>query len=507
MKRLLAAGLVLGLAACASAPGTKSNAPAPVGKPSAVPPSAGQPAAPAGGRKSPYAPAQEDLSKRGDYVAGGLYAPHIKDSAPDIEIDVSLIPEPEVVAETRSRYGNRPTYAVLGKNYRVLDDTSGFVERGTASYYGNKFHGRRTSNMEVYDIYAFTAAHKSLPLPSYARVTNLDNGQSVVVRVNDRGPFHEGRVVDLSYAAAVKLGIDRAGTGRVEVRALQPGEPVPHLAAVPTASPTGTPSSATPLRVTPSTSMDSLVATLPVGAGSGAGALKLPPGVRIATGKPIPAVASATSGHPIPVVANAATASATSAAVAPSAPAARPPAALGVATAAGSAGTTAPVVAGEKLESWRFEMNREGRAMTADEFDAWMVERKVNVATGRPRAMARPTAAVGATATATTTTTASPPTAAASAAQTVIPAPQAMAATTTGGVVLQVGSFAARDNADRALAILRGAGIDGANVFDGTANGRRVWRLRVGPLESAAASGLATRIAGLGFGQPHRVTE
>ncbi len=113
---------------------------------------------------------------------------------------------------------------VLGKSYKVLDDTRNYVERGTASYYGAKFHGRLTSNREVYDMYQFTAAHKTLPLPSFARVTNLDNGESVIVRVNDRGPFHDGRVVDLSYAAAVRLGITQRGTGNVEVRALQPGE-------------------------------------------------------------------------------------------------------------------------------------------------------------------------------------------------------------------------------------------------------------------------------------------
>src|SRR5690606_34417765 len=168
------------------------------------------------------------------YTAGGLYAPHIRDSVPDEVPDVDAIPEPEVVAEPRSRYGNRSPYKVLGKSYRVLDTAEGYRGTGLASYYGNKFHGRRTSNLEVYDMYAFTAAHKSLPLPSFARVTNLDNGRSVVVRVNDRGPFHEGRVVDLSYAAAVKLDIHRQGTGRVEVRGLAPGEAAPvQLAAAP----------------------------------------------------------------------------------------------------------------------------------------------------------------------------------------------------------------------------------------------------------------------------------
>ena len=129
-----------------------------------------------------------------------------------------------MTAEERSAIGNKSPYVVLGKSYKVLDDTRNYVERGTASYYGAKFHGRLTSNREVYDMYQFTAAHKTLPLPSFARVTNLDNGESVIVRVNDRGPFHDGRVVDLSYAAAVRLGITQRGTGNVEVRALQPGE-------------------------------------------------------------------------------------------------------------------------------------------------------------------------------------------------------------------------------------------------------------------------------------------
>jgi rare lipoprotein A len=175
-------------------------------------------------KRSPYAPAQEDPSKRGDYVAGGLYAPHVRDSAPDDDIaDIDLIPEPEVKAEPRSRYGNRD-YAVLGTPYRVLDKPDGYVEQGLASFYGRKFHGRRTSSLEVYDMYAFSAAHKTLPLPSFARVTNLANGKSVVVRVNDRGPFHPGRVIDLSYAAAVKLGVVRTGTARTSTRALTPGD-------------------------------------------------------------------------------------------------------------------------------------------------------------------------------------------------------------------------------------------------------------------------------------------
>jgi rare lipoprotein A len=151
---------------------------------------------------------------------------HRQDHGPDAPpIDVSKIPEPVPKAEPRSRYGNKATYSVLGRSYHVLPSAKGYVERGTASWYGSKFHGYRTSSFEPYDMYQFSAAHKTLPLPSYARVTNLDNGKSVVVRVNDRGPFHEGRVIDLSYAAAVKIGVWPNGTARVEVRAIDPDNP------------------------------------------------------------------------------------------------------------------------------------------------------------------------------------------------------------------------------------------------------------------------------------------
>ncbi|WP_295572166.1 septal ring lytic transglycosylase RlpA family protein [uncultured Stenotrophomonas sp.] len=215
--------IVLALAACSSAPKKPATA-GHAGKSSGtlVQGRGSRPAhCPEG---SPYAAAKEDLSTRGNYTAGGLYKPGVKDSTPTYIPNVACIPEPEVTAEERSAIGNKTPYVVLGKSYNVLDDTRNYVERGTASYYGAKFHGRLTSNREVYDMYQFTAAHKTLPLPSFARVTNLDNGESVVVRVNDRGPFHDGRVVDLSYAAAVRLGITQRGTGNVEVRALQPGE-------------------------------------------------------------------------------------------------------------------------------------------------------------------------------------------------------------------------------------------------------------------------------------------
>ncbi len=118
-----------------------------------------------------------------------------------------------------------PSYSVLGKNYGVLPTAHGYVERGIASWYGNKFHGYMTSSLEPYDMYAFSAAHKTLPLPTYARVTNLENGKSVVVRINDRGPFHENRLIDLSYAAAVRIGIWPQRHRVVEVRAIDPTHP------------------------------------------------------------------------------------------------------------------------------------------------------------------------------------------------------------------------------------------------------------------------------------------
>lgn len=156
------------------------------------------------------------------------------DTAPHNPLDVSDIPDAVPRQEPPSRYGNPDSYVVYGKRYHTLDSSKGYVERGQASWYGTKFHGKRTSSGEPYDLYAMTAAHKTLPLPTYVEVTNLDNGRSVIVKVNDRGPFHGDRIIDLSYAAAVKLGFMSKGTGRVEVRAIDPGKPAsPALAAAP----------------------------------------------------------------------------------------------------------------------------------------------------------------------------------------------------------------------------------------------------------------------------------
>lgn len=131
-------------------------------------------------------------------------------------------PDPVVTKVVRGKRGNGPVYTVWGKSYRVMDSAEGFWQEGKASWYGTKFHGRETSSGEVFDIYKLTAAHKHLPLPSYVRVTNLDNGKQTVVRVNDRGPFHDDRIIDLSYAAAVKLGFHDKGTSPVRIEVLSP---------------------------------------------------------------------------------------------------------------------------------------------------------------------------------------------------------------------------------------------------------------------------------------------
>ena len=407
MKRALPA-LALLLAACGSSP-TKAPPPQPV---SQAPTSATQ--SHSGKRASPYAPAQEDTSKRGDYVAGGLYAPHIRDGVPPDIHDVDLIPEPEVRNEPRARYGNRD-YTVLGKKYHVLDKPDGYVATGLASYYGTKFHGRRTSSLEVYDMYAFSAAHKTLPLPSFARVTNLSNGKSVIVRVNDRGPFHDGRVIDLSYAAAVKLGVRQAGTAKVEVRALTPGDDDrgPDMRTVETPP---------PAPATPS-AMDRIVGALPI--------------------------ATANAGERKP-------------------------------------GEVEPSPPGP----WRFDMRQDGKTMTADEFDAWMKARQVHVATGKP---GEPVKAVP--------RAVAPPVAAPAAPREM---PREMP---KSGVVLQVASFSARANAERALAMLEGAGIRDARLLDAVAAGQKVWRLRVGPIARDRVQELSATVDGLGFGRPNVVRD
>ncbi|WP_283172460.1 septal ring lytic transglycosylase RlpA family protein [Parathalassolituus penaei] len=144
---------------------------------------------------------------------------HDKDFRPDDNPDAESEPVPR--SEPMSVNGNRPVYSVNGKTYRVVMPPANYSETGTASWYGMKFHGHDTASGEEYNVYRFTAAHKTLPIPSYVRVTRLDNKKSVVVKVNDRGPFHEDRIIDLSYAAARKLGVDISGTAPVRIDLLK----------------------------------------------------------------------------------------------------------------------------------------------------------------------------------------------------------------------------------------------------------------------------------------------
>ena len=151
---------------------------------------------------------------------GGFYKDDGPHERPPAGLDAIANATPR--AEPPHRYANRP-YTVFGKDYRPLASVQPFRQRGLASWYGKRFHGKKTASGEPYDMYKMTAAHPTLPIPSYARVTNLANGRSVVVRINDRGPFHAGRVIDLSYVAAYKLGYIAAGSAQVEVEAIVPG--------------------------------------------------------------------------------------------------------------------------------------------------------------------------------------------------------------------------------------------------------------------------------------------
>lgn len=189
LSRLLLPALVsLAIAACTSQPDTERE--------STAGPATGATAEPA----SRYADAHD-----------GAPLKHIEPE--DVH---DAVPRPDPILSA----GNMTPYTVNGVTYQVIGDHREYSARGIASWYGTKFNGHETSNGERYDLYQASAAHKTLPIPCYARVTNLDNGRSVVVRVNDRGPFHSDRLIDLSYAAAVKLGYMEVGTARVEVEVI-----------------------------------------------------------------------------------------------------------------------------------------------------------------------------------------------------------------------------------------------------------------------------------------------
>lgn len=160
------------------------------------------------------------------FVASCGGSDNVRDSAPSGSVSIPDLPGDAVPKpEARSRYGNGPVYEVFGKRYTVMPSANGYSERGVASWYGKKFHGRLTSNREPYDMYQMTAAHKTLPLPTYVKVRNLRNNRSIIVRVNDRGPFVHNRIIDLSYAAALKLDMVSDGTSLVEVTAITFDEP------------------------------------------------------------------------------------------------------------------------------------------------------------------------------------------------------------------------------------------------------------------------------------------
>ena len=172
--------------------------------------------------------------------SGGPPARPGEDGFPEAQAvppDIAAIPDAVPAFAPRSKYGNPKEYDTLGEHYFVLDSASGYKERGRASWYGTKFNGQRTSSGETYDMFQMTAAHKTLPLPTWVRVTRLSNGRSVVVKVNDRGPFHQGRIIDLSYAAATKLDLLKDGSADVVVEALDPGAPSPAPAATPAPQP------------------------------------------------------------------------------------------------------------------------------------------------------------------------------------------------------------------------------------------------------------------------------
>ena len=189
--RALAAIIAITLAACAPAPKREPAPPV-----STAPP-------------SPSAPTRP----------GGYYKDDGPGENPPANLDA--IPDATPRLETLNRFANRP-YTVFGREYVPATSLRPYKERGLASWYGRKFHNQKTSTGETYDMYAMTAAHATLPLPSYARVTSLADGRSVVVRVNDRGPFHAGRIIDLSYAAAARIGIAQKGSGEVEVESILP---------------------------------------------------------------------------------------------------------------------------------------------------------------------------------------------------------------------------------------------------------------------------------------------
>ncbi|MBS0463933.1 MAG: septal ring lytic transglycosylase RlpA family protein [Proteobacteria bacterium] len=376
----------------------------------------------------------------GPYTPGGLYAPGVADGAPAVPPDVANLPEPVPHPEPLARYGNRSPYVVLGKTYTVLPSAAGYDETGVASWYGTKFDGRVTSSLEPYDLSQFSAAHRTLPLPSYARVTNLENGRSVIVRINDRGPFHDGRLIDLSYAAAIKLGVNVHGTAKVEVKGIDTGK----------ALPTGTPNPDAQAR--PAAPRPAPVHTVSPEVSAPAPRVATPASDPIAAfaAKPVP---DAVSASPRPQ------------------PSARD-ASRDAAPTASSASTSTSNPDTDAAQS-------------------------ATPASAQPTPFA-PVPAVSAAAATIQPQSASqqttPPTT----------APQvgrpAIDPSTVG--FLQVASYGDRDNAEHMRERLQRAGIGPVELVAVQVADRQMWRVHVGPLRADAADALSERMQALGFGEP-----
>ena len=466
---LLVSAAVL-LAACAE----QTPRPAPPGGPAQRPPTAGTPA------RKPWKPL-------GPYTPGGLYAPGVSDGAPDVPPDIAKLPEPVPHPEPLSRYGNRSPYSVLGKNYTVLPSAAGYVERGMASWYGTKFDGRVTSSFEPYDLSQFTAAHKTLPLPSYARVTNLENGRSVIVRINDRGPFHEGRLIDLSYAAAIKLGVNVHGTAMVEVRGIDSSQPMPattseHIAAAPRPAPPR------PRAAAPSPEVLALMAPVSSAASTGddtadrsTSAMAIVPAASSAAGDP----STASPGAPeaatddaavttAPLPAAPAPAAATTLAPAVSPPAGSP--ATAVATPVSPAAVPAP------------------QAVVAPAPAPATPTALKPATTPAVTPGAAVAAALPAPAPTSLLPSAPPPSA------TPLPGHPLLDPATRG--FLQVASYGDRSHAEHMMQRLQQAGVEHVELVSVQVADQTWWRVHVGPLRADEADTVAAHLDELGFGTP-----
>jgi rare lipoprotein A len=333
------------------------------------------------------------------------------------------IPDAVPRVEPRSRYGNPPYYDVFGKRYYVLSSGSGYVERGVASWYGPGFHKLRTSTGEPYDMYGMTAAHKTLPLPAYVRVTNLQNGRSVVVRVNDRGPFVGNRIIDLSYTAAAKLDMLRDGTAMVEVRELDPMAPAEDtsLMAAAAAAITGT----TTAEAAP-TANPAILAR--------------------AAGTPMPVPAT-----PVPVSAASSSASQAQAGMAPGSVPSIPAAAIPAAPAQTASPTSAASIPAADPAA--------PTVAAAPATSGW-IPLPPDAAPGNAVSAGTGAAQTGAGA--------------------------AQATVGTAALFIQAGAFAAPENAQRLAAKLRGKDLGKIFVRQDEIAGRRMYRVRIGPVPSVA---------------------